>query len=68
MRVTDDEERRARAPDFVREQIDMWREVNRDTSAANGKKATLVLASQVCLLLAVLSIAGLTIAIVMGWI
>jgi len=67
MRIEDPDERNARAPDYVREQIDMWRSVNGDVQAENGRKANLVLASQVVLLLAVFCVAGLTITIIGGW-
>ena len=61
--ITTDEERRTRAPDFLGEQIDMWRDANTATTKANATKAAFVLASQVTLLLAVLAIAVLTITI-----
>lgn len=68
MRIEKVEERNARAPDFVREQIAMWRDVNEEMHQQNDRKAQLVLASQVVLLLAILCVAGLTIVLIGGWI
>jgi hypothetical protein len=68
MRIDDVEERNARAPDYIREQIAMWRDVNEEMHGQSDWKARLVLASQVVLLLAILGVAGLTIALVGGWV
>jgi hypothetical protein len=68
MRIKNNEERRSRASDFIREQIEMWRRVNNEMSAENERKACLILTSQVLLLLAVLSVASITVAILLEWI
>lgn len=46
----------------------MWRSANKDIAANNAKKATLVLASQWMLLIAILFVTSLTVSIVMEWI
>lgn len=66
--IEDEQERTARVPNLLRDQIRLWRAVNDDVHKENMNKASLVLKAQLFLFFAIFAVALLVVLVIVGWV